>query len=78
MATDDLRTYFTSIYMMPLAPGIEPLPVEMHPAPWLHILDVPRFIALHLARLDSECPRLRMLAERNLKALHRSLNESHT
>lgn len=66
MTTDDLRTYFTT----------SALPQAITPAPWLHIEDVPRFVALHLARLDSECPRLRMLAERNLKALHRSLDLS--
>lgn len=64
MTTDDIRTYFATAA----------LPQAITPAPWLRIEDVPRFVALHLERLDSECPRLRMLAEKNLKALYRSLH----
>lgn len=52
------------------------LPESLRPAPWLHIIDVPRFISLHITRLDSASPLLRRLAERNLKALHRSLTHS--
>ena len=42
------------------------LPESLRPAPWLHIIDVPRFISLHITRLDSASPLLRRLAERNL------------
>jgi hypothetical protein len=51
------------------------IPDTLRPAPWLHITDVPLFISLHITRLDSPCALLRRLAERNLKALHRSLEQ---
>lgn len=53
-------------------PGI-PLPATLHPAPWLHIVDVEQFVSLHLTRLADGAPLLQKIAAQNLKALLKSL-----
>lgn len=51
------------------------LPDQVRVGQWGVIFDVPRFISLHIARLDSECPLLRKIAARNLAALERKLSQ---
>ena len=54
------------------------LPESIRTEPWHHIIDVPRFIAMHITRLDSQSALLRRLAEKNLKALHHTLTTHST
>lgn len=52
------------------------LPDQVRMGEWGTIYDVPRFISLHIARLDSESPLLRKIAARNLAELARKLSQS--
>lgn len=45
------------------------LPATLHPAPHLEIINPQLFITTALLRLESDSPRLRVLAERTLKAV---------
>lgn len=52
------------------------LPDQVLVGEWGLIFDVPRFIGVHLERLDSDSPLLRKIAARNLAALARKLSQS--
>lgn len=52
------------------------LPDQVRVGEWGIIFDVPRFIGLHLERLDSESVLLRKISARNLAALARKLSQS--
>lgn len=80
MTTLDLYTHYrahSDLSTRDLHPGI-PLPTESRPAVWLHIVDVERFVSLHLTRLADGSPIHQRLATKNLKALLHSLNHSIT
>jgi hypothetical protein len=66
---DELREYFTNLLLT-----TERIPGKT-PRPHMEIFDMRKFIETSLARLDSESPRLRRLAELNLKALKNILEK---
>lgn len=81
MTHPDLYTHYrahSDLDTRDIHPGI-PLPATLHPAPWMPIVDVEKFVSLHLTRLADGAPLLQKIAAKNLTALHRTLTtDTHT
>jgi len=75
MTHPDLYTHYrahSDLDTRDIHPGI-PLPAALTPAAWVPIVDVEKFVSLHLTRLAGGPPILQKLAAKNLEALHNTL-----